>query len=146
MQNNIYNFALKSGEINRNVLCEMCDQMPEEMRKRFIEAVLGIVDVDEIQIPVTSKSRDGVVRTMREYNYLMDRVEYSYLEHDVRWFKDEKKASEEQLKAKSVLDMVSKMDDELNKKIWGQEEIKQAEDVILGTKKEEEKKEEKKES
>ena len=48
--------------------------------------------------------------------------------------KDEKRASEEQLKAKNVLDLVDKMDDELNKKIWGEEEIKQAEDVILGKK------------
>ncbi len=61
--------------------------------------------------------------------------------------KDEKRASEEQLKAKNVLDLVDKMDDELNKKIWGEEEIKQAEDVILGKKdgKKEEDKDEKKE-
>ena len=60
--------------------------------------------------------------------------------------KDEKRASEEQLKAKNVLDLVDKMDDELNKKIWGEEEIKQAEDVILGKKdeKKEEDKDEKK--
>ncbi|MBQ1487310.1 MAG: hypothetical protein IIZ41_00925, partial [Lachnospiraceae bacterium] len=47
---------------------------------------------------------------------------------------DEKKAAEEQTKAKAVLELVSKMDTELNKKIWGEEEIKQAEDVILSKK------------
>ena len=56
--------------------------------------------------------------------------------------KDEKRASEEQLKAKNVLDLVDKMDDELNKKIWGEEEIKQAEDVILGKKDEDKDKKE----
>ena len=62
---------------------------------------------------------------------------------------DEKKAAEEKTKAKAVLELVSKMDTELNKKIWGEEEIKQAEDVILGKNKDEKKedsKDEKEES
>lgn len=42
--------------------------------------------------------------------------------------KDEKKASEEQNKAKAVLDLVAKRDEELNKRIWGNEDAK-AKDV-----------------
>ena len=64
MQNSIYNFALKSGEINREVLCEMCDQMSEDMRKRFIEAILGIVNVDEVH-PFRRKSRSVMVLSAR---------------------------------------------------------------------------------
>lgn len=95
MQNNIYNFALKSGEINRNVLCEMCDLMPEDMRQRFIEAILCIVNVHEVvaSIPTESRIRDGIVRTMTGYNYLMDRLDYSYKEDVTRYFKDEDKAA-----------------------------------------------------
>ena len=83
-------------------------------------------------------ARDKTAELIQEFKNNIDSISSS-LELLI---KDEKKASEEQLKAKTVLDLVAKMDDELNKKIWGQEEIKQAEDVILGNnKKDEEKKE-----
>ena len=95
MQNSIYNFALKSGEINREVLCEMCDQMSEDMRKRFIEAILGIVYVDEVtaSIPKEVTERDGTVRTMTSFNYFFGTVEYDYPENVTRYFKDEEKAT-----------------------------------------------------
>lgn len=95
MQNSIYNFALKSGEINRIVLCEMCDQMSEDMRKRFIEAILGIVNVDEVaaSIPKEVTERDGIVRTMTSFNYFFGTVEYDYPENLTRYFKDEEKAT-----------------------------------------------------
>ena len=75
-------------------------------------------------------ARDKTAELIQEFKNNIDSISSS-LELLIR---DEKKASEEQLKAKTVLDMVAKMDDELNKKIWGEEEIKQAEDVILGKK------------
>ena len=100
------------------------------------------VQFDSYINEIMDVARDKTAELIQEFKNNIDSISSS-LELLI---KDEKKASEEQLKAKSVLDMVSKMDDELNKKIWGQEEIKQAEDVILGKdKKEEEKKEEKKE-
>ena len=87
-------------------------------------------------------ARDKTAELIQEFKNNIDSISSS-LELLIR---DEKKASEEQLKAKTVLDLVSKMDDELNKKIWGEEEIKQAEDVILGkdSDKKDDKKEEKK--
>ena len=98
------------------------------------------VQFDSYINEIMDVARDKTAELIQEFKNNIDSISSS-LELLI---KDEKKASEEQLKAKSVLDMVSKMDDELNKKIWGQEEIKQAEDVILGKdKKEEEKKEEK---
>ena len=95
MQNSIYNFALKSGEINRIVLCEMCDQMPEDMRKRFIEAILGIVNIDDAvaSIPKEVTERDDTVRTMTDFNYFFGTVEYDYPENVTRYFKDEEKAT-----------------------------------------------------
>ena len=95
MQNSIYNFALKSGEINRIVLCEMCDQMPEDMRKRFIEAILGIVNIDDAvaSIPKEVTEHDGTVRTMTSFNYFFGTVEYDYPENVTRYFKDEEKAT-----------------------------------------------------
>ena len=99
------------------------------------------VQFDSYINEIMDVARDKTAELIQEFKNNIDSISSS-LELLI---KDEKKASEEQLKAKSVLDMVSKMDDELNKKIWGQEEIKQAEDVILGKdKKEEEKKEEEK--
>ena len=96
------------------------------------------VQFDSYINEIMDVARDKTAELIQEFKNNIDSISSS-LELLI---KDEKKASEEQLKAKSVLDMVSKMDDELNKKIWGQEEIKQAEDVILGKdKKEEEKKE-----
>ena len=95
MQNNIYNFAIKGSEINKNVLCEMCDQMPEDMRKRFIEAILGIVNVDDAaaSIPKEVTERDNTVRTMTGLNYFFGTVEYDYPEDVTRYFTDEKKAT-----------------------------------------------------
>ncbi len=84
-------------------------------------------------------ARDKTAELIQEFKNNIDSISSS-LELLIR---DEKKASEEQLKAKTVLDMVAKMDDELNKKIWGEEEIKQAEDVILGKNKDEKKEESK---
>ena len=45
---------------------------------------------------------------------------------------DEKKASEEQAKAKSVIELVDQKDLELNNKIWGEDKIKKADDVLTG--------------
>lgn len=95
MQNNIFNYALKSGEINRNVLCEMCDQMEESMRKRFVEAILGIVNyIDDViaNIATTKTDRNGRVRTLQNYNYLQDRLDYTYPEERVRFFKNQEDA------------------------------------------------------
>ena len=96
------------------------------------------VQFDSYINEIMDVARDKTAELIQEFKNNIDSISSS-LELLI---KDEKKASEEQLKAKTVLDLVAKMDDELNKKIWGQEEIKQAEDVILGNnKKDEEKKE-----
>ncbi|MBQ3950733.1 MAG: hypothetical protein II661_09680 [Bacteroidales bacterium] len=92
MQNNIFNYALKTGEINREVLCEMCDQMDAAMRARFVEAVLGIIDVSNIEIPQTSINNHRGERVFKSYNYLQDVVTYTYKETVRRYFKEQEKA------------------------------------------------------
>ena len=93
MQNNIYNFAIRSNEIDKIVLCEMCDEMEPGIRDRFVNAILGIVNVDELvaSIPEETTGRDGI-RIFVDYNYLQDKLWYKYRETVKRWFADKELA------------------------------------------------------
>ena len=94
MQNNIFNFALNHADINKTILCTLCDQMDEEMRERFVNALIGIVDMDEIERKISrySSDRNGERWTFESYNYLLDRVYYTYEHKDKRYFKTQEDA------------------------------------------------------
>lgn len=94
MLNNIYNYALINGKIDKSVLCELCDQMDEGMRERFVNAVLGIVDIHDVEKEIPREMVDNYKRTrrFRSYNYLQNRVEYEYDKIETRWFRDEESA------------------------------------------------------
>lgn len=90
MKNNIYNFALRSNEINVNALCEMCDMMDDGMRDRFVNAVLGIADYTE-PLPETSHVYDRDCRIISS-NYLANIVEYEYDKKVTRYYKTDEEA------------------------------------------------------
>ena len=98
MQNNIYNYALrrayKDGEINIDALCEMCDQMDEGMRERFVSAIL-LKDYRETvcAVPVYSE-KYGQRRRRTGYNFLKDIVYFEYNAPRERWFETEEMARE----------------------------------------------------
>ena len=93
MQNNIYNFALRSNEINTVTLCEMCDMMDSAMRDRFVNAILGIVDYKEVSdsLSKTSKIYKRDCRLL-SYNYLTDTVKYEYDDVVTRYYHTEEEA------------------------------------------------------
>lgn len=98
MIQNIYDFALvqaaKSNSFHIDALCRMCNEMPEEHRKRFIEAILGIVDIDAIinSLPI-SQDYNGHDCSLYNVNYLLDEVQYSYEEEKTLYFNDPSKAN-----------------------------------------------------
>ena len=89
---NIINYALKHGEINKDMLVAMVSQMDDEMAVRFTEAILGIA-FQEV-IPEVSKVYDHDNCRLLGYNYLKDVVEYEYEDEVTRYFKTEKEADE----------------------------------------------------
>ena len=90
MQNNIYNFALRSNEINIVALCEMCVLMDPMMRERFVNAILGITDYKE-PLSETSRVHDRDCRLLSS-NYLTNVVEYEYDNKMTRYYKTEEEA------------------------------------------------------
>ena len=66
---------------------------------------------------ITKVAIDKTAELVQEFKNNIDMIS-SNLELLI---KDEKKASEEQAKAKAVLDLVEKKDKELNMKIWGED-------------------------
>ena len=93
MQNNIYNFALRSNEINTVALCEMCDMMDDAMRDRLVNAILGIVNYKEVSdsLSKTSKVYNRDCRLI-SYNYLTDIVKYEYDDVVTRYYRTEEEA------------------------------------------------------
>ena len=85
----IINYAIKNGEINKDMLIAMVNQMDDEMAVRFTNAILGIVVPEEITIPEVKNIYGHNNCRLKRYNYLFDRVEYEYGEQETRWFADE---------------------------------------------------------
>ena len=88
---NIISYAIKSGEINKDMLIAMVEQMDDDMAIRFTEAILGIAVSEEI--PEVSNVNNCQCRFLN-YNYLKDLVEYEYDEEVTRYFRTEKEAEE----------------------------------------------------
>ena len=113
MQNNIYNFAIRSNDINKNILCEMCDLMDPKMRERFVNAILMVVDYKEVleNLPKTSKvgSRDCRLVSV---NYLTGVVDYEYDETVTRYFRTEEEAQRLINEGLGKWDGRGKLDDE----------------------------------
>ncbi len=90
--NDLMEYAILNGEVNKAALIEMIRQLPEEIRQRFVEAILGISYPKEITIPDVQTIYDHSNCRFKSYNYLFDRVEYEYDDEAIRWFKDEASA------------------------------------------------------
>lgn len=89
---NIINYALKHGEINRDMLVAMVSQMDEDMAIRFTEAVLGLTTETTVPSSATVYGHDNC--RFIGYNYLKDLVEYKYDEEVTRYFKTKEDADE----------------------------------------------------
>ena len=89
--NKIYQYAFRkawsSDEINEVVLEDLLSDLDNDVRTRFVEAAIGLVDLNKIKsdIPATSKIGDKTCR-FESYNYLTDTVRYEYAYADVRYF------------------------------------------------------------
>ena len=114
MQNNIYNFALRSNEINVDTLCEMCDMMEPDVRDRFVNAILGIVDYREVidNLPKTAKIYDRENCRLVSVNYLTGNVRYEYDDVVVRYYKTEEEANRFIEQGRGRWDGNNKKDDE----------------------------------
>ena len=93
--NNLIEYAILNGEVNRVALNEAIKQLPEEIRQRFVEMAIGLVDTSDLSPKISQTKNIYGHENCRflSYNYLYDRVNYEYEEEDVRWFKDEKDAN-----------------------------------------------------
>lgn len=94
MSYNLISYALGHGEINVDVLVDLVKQMDESMALRFTEAVLGIVNQNEITkgIPVVSNIYEHKDCRLVAYNYLQDIVDYEYDEEVMRYFESKEEA------------------------------------------------------
>ena len=91
---NIINYALKHGEIDKDMLVAAVNAMDEDMAIRFTEAVLGIA-VQE-KIPEVSKVYDRDNCRLLGYNYLKDAVEYEYEDEGEEEYEDEGEEEDEE--------------------------------------------------
>lgn len=94
MRNDLVKYAIKHGEINRDKLCMMVSEMDQDMAERFTEAILDIVDIDEIKKNIPEVSNPYNLKGCRffSYNYLNDQVSYEYDEEVTRYFETQKDA------------------------------------------------------
>lgn len=96
MINDLIKYAIKHGDINKDRLCMMVDEMDPDVAERFAKAILGIVDIDEIRKNIPKVSNPYNLKGCRffSYNYLNDQVKYEYSEEVTRHFKTQKDADE----------------------------------------------------
>ena len=87
--NNLIEYAILNGEVNKAALIEAIKQLPEEIRQRFVEIILCISYPIEITIPDVKTIYGQSNCRFKSYNYLFDRIEYEYDEEETRWFADE---------------------------------------------------------
>lgn len=90
--NDLMEYAILNGEVNKAALIEMIKQLPEEIRRRFVEAILCISYPKEITVPDVKNIYGHSNCRFKSYNYLFDRIEYEYDEEEIRWFADEESA------------------------------------------------------
>ena len=94
MINDIIKYAIKHGDINKDRLCMMVDEMDPDMAERFAKAILDIVDIDEIRKNIPEVSNPYGLKGCRffSYNYLNDLVTYEYDEDVTRYFETQEEA------------------------------------------------------
>ncbi len=94
MMNDLIKYAIKHGEINRDRLCMMLDEMDPDVAERFAKAILDIADIDEIRKNIPEMSNPYNLKGCRffSYNYLNDLVKYEYDEEVTRYFETQEEA------------------------------------------------------
>lgn len=94
MINDLIIYAIKHGNIHKNRLCMIIDEMDPDVAERFAKAILGIVDIDEIRKNIPEVSNPYNLKGCRffSYNYLNDQVTYEYNEEVTRYFETQEDA------------------------------------------------------
>lgn len=87
--NNLIEYAILNGEVNKAALIEMIRQLPEAIQQRFVEAILCISYPKEITIPDVKTIYGHENCRFLSYNYLFDSVKFEYDFEEKRWFSDE---------------------------------------------------------
>lgn len=95
MRNDIIKYAIMCGDINKDRLCMMVSEMDPDMAERFVEAILDIVDIDEIRKNIPEVSNPYSLKGCRflGYNYLNDQVMYECDEDVTRYFETQEEAN-----------------------------------------------------
>lgn len=98
----IFIFSTNDKKSYKNDVCEMFDNTTKMQYESYAAEILEVAKAKTAEL-------------IREFKENIDRIS-SNLEYLIN---DEKKAISEQAKAKAVLELVDKRDEELNQKIWG---------------------------
>ncbi len=101
-QKAIFIFSTNDKKSYKNDICEMFDNTTQKQYESYVAEILEVAKAKTAEL-------------IREFKENIDIIS-SNLEYLIN---DEKKAISKQAKAKAVLDLVDKRDEELNKKIWG---------------------------
>lgn len=101
-QKAIFIFSTTDKKTYKNDICEMFDNTTRMQYESYVAEILEV-------------AKTKCAELIKEFKENIDMIS-SNLEYLIN---DEKKAISKQAKAKAVLDLVEKRDEELNKKIWG---------------------------
>lgn len=92
MINDFYTFtfiqAYKSNSIDIEALCFVLEEMPQNMRERFVEAAIGFVNPKSFieGIPAKTNHHHHIGSKMISANYLLNEVTYFYEEDKTLYF------------------------------------------------------------
>ena len=101
-QKAIFIFSTNDKKSYKNDICEMFENTTKMQYESYIAEIMEVAKAKTTEL-------------IREFKENIDMIS-SNLEYLI---KDEKEAISKQAKAKAVLDLVDKRDEELNQKIWG---------------------------
>ena len=80
--------ARVNGDLNIDALVHILGEMEDRRADRAIEALIGIVNLDEMlsRIPTLSRADKGSVCVLENFNYLDDQVRFKYTRTDTKYF------------------------------------------------------------
>ena len=101
-QKAIFIFSTTDKKSYKNDICEMFDNTTQIQYESYVAEILEVAKTKAAELIKEFKENIDIISSNLEY-----------------LINDEKKAISKQAKAKAVLDLVEKRDEELNQKIWG---------------------------
>lgn len=80
--------ARNNGDLNIDALIRILNEMNERQADRVIQALIGLVNIDEMfnALPAHSKADKNVVCALEHFNYLEDEVRFKYVRTDTKYF------------------------------------------------------------